>query len=147
VRRAGAALLALTAAVAGGVRAAAEPEPEYELRLPELVTGVPDRAGTVSLTITPRPGFRVDADGPLRIEVSVEPAAGLDLPRRRYARRDAADAQAEAPRFDLRYLPRAPGAYRLHLDLAFWMCGRHTCSPARARRAVAVQVEAPPPAP
>lgn len=93
---------------------------------------------SLSLTIAPRPGHVISQDGPLRIDVSAEPPAGIELAKKRYERRDAADAQAEAPRFDIRYRAAAPGEHAVLVDMRFWVCGRHTCWPVREQRSVRI---------
>ena len=133
------ALLALPAA-------ADEREAGYELRLePRAVEARPGVEGAVSLTIAPHAGYSIDRDGPLLVRVSVEPGEGLELPRAHYRRADAADALAEAPRFDLRYRPVTAGDYSLRIEARFWVCRRYTCRGAHETRQVAIHVTEPPP--
>lgn len=133
-----------TAATAAEAEAEAEDAPGFEIRLvPETVAAEVGSKGAVSLTIAPSPGYRIDRDGPLRIGVSVSPETGLGLPRRRYRRSEAADEQAEAPRFDLRYQADAAGDYQLAVEVRFWLCRRHTCRAIKEQRRVGVVVTAP----
>ena len=137
--------IALIAVVAGTV-AAAERETGFELRLePAEVSTELGGEGAVSLTISPQPGYSIDRDGPLRIRVSVEPAEGVKLMHRRFKRTDAADAQAEAPRFDLRYRAVAAGSYEVGVDVRFWICRRYTCRAVHEQRTVSIRVVDPPP--
>jgi hypothetical protein len=124
--------------------------PGYDIKLaPASVEAVTGAEGEVSLTIAPAEGYSIDRDGPLRITVAVEPAEGLDVPRRRYRRDDAADVRAEAPRFDLRYKAVKDGDYVMTIAARFWICRRYTCRSVREKRRVPVRVAppAPPPAP
>ena len=84
-------------------------------------------------------------DGPVIVDLS--PADGLIVPKRRYQRADAADQQAEDPRFDLGFRADEAGDYRLGIELRFWICADRTCRPVREKRSVAVRVKAPPPPP
>jgi hypothetical protein len=129
------------------VAAARAAPPEHELRVPAEVDAEVGRGETVSLTIAPAAGRRIDADGPLLVTLAVEPADAVDLPRRRYGRREAADQRAEAPRFDLRYTARLPGDHRLRVVARFWVCRRHACRPVREERSVVVHARAPAPPP
>ena len=137
MRRAPAALLLL-----GACAAAAADEPEVTLRVAtELTVGLGDSAA-VSVTVTPAAGRTVSADGPLRMTVAS--GDGLALPRRRFGRKDAADAAADAPRFDIRVKGRAAGDHVLALDVRLWLCGPTLCRPVRLEHAVTIHVEAPP---
>jgi hypothetical protein len=111
--------------------------PEHELRASGALTIVAGARGAASLSIVPAAGRRLDADAPLSLRLSVAPATGLKLPRRRYALADAADPRAEAPRFDLALEGQSPGSYTLTVEARFWLCAARTC------RAVRDQVQIP----
>lgn len=138
----------MKAAVALSVLLAAAPaaagRPGYTIALPADAM-VAERADTkVSLTIAPEPGRTISRKGPIRVSLAADPADGLDLPRRRYRRSDAADALAESPRFDLTVRGRRAGKHRLLISIRFWLCGRSTCWPVAAERSVPVEVTAAP---
>jgi hypothetical protein len=134
------------AVIAGGMtRAAIADGEDHDVRLADHVQLTAGATGVISLTIAPRARHTISRDGPVIVELSVEPANGLDLPRRRYRRADAADVEAEAPRFDLALRARQPGSYRLRVRARFWVCARRTCRPVREERTVAVDVAASPP--
>jgi len=117
--------------------------PAYDIRLdPERIEARQGDEGALSLTIAPVAGLRIDRRGPLRIDLTVAPSEGLELVRSRYRRKHAADARADAPRFDLRYRAQTPGAYRVSLELRFWVCRKHTCWQAREQREVGAVVSA-----
>lgn len=134
-----AALLALSAAAALEAPAGAAP-PGFSIVLPDQVA-VAERAETkVSLTIAPDAGRTISRKGPLRVVLAADPEDGLELPRRRYRRADAADAKAESPRFDLAVRGRRAGRHRLVVAVRFWLCGRSTCWPVSAEKSVPVEV-------
>jgi hypothetical protein len=133
-------------AILGAAPGAAAPV-EYDVRLPRTASLEPGEQRSLSLTITPRSGYTISTEGPLSVKLTVEPERGLALPRRRYSRKDAADARAEAPRFDLRARAIDPGSYRVAVDLRFWVCARRTCRPVSERREIEVEVMPPPPVP
>ncbi len=130
---------------AGDARA----DDRWRITIPEAVDAEIEAAAAVSLSIAPREGYTISRDGPLLIELSAAPADALALPRRRLQRRDAADAAADAPRFDLRFKARREGDHRLDVSLRFWICARRTCRPVRTQRSVTIRARppAPPPAP
>lgn len=130
-------LLLLVVALAPAARAE---RPGYQLLLPERVAVAERAETTVSLTIAPDPGRTVSRKGPLRVSLAAEPEDGLELPRRRYRRADAADALAESPRFDLAVRGRRAGRHTLKVAVRFWLCGRSTCRPVAAEKSVPVEV-------
>jgi hypothetical protein len=114
--------------------------PGYSIVLPAEVAVSERSDARVSLTIAPEPGRTISRKGPLRVTVAADPADGLELPRRRYRRSDAADKLAESPRFDLAVRGRRAGRHRLLVSVRFWLCGRSTCRPVAAERSVPVEV-------
>jgi hypothetical protein len=127
-----------------GIAAPAAARPGYSIVLPDQVM-VAERADTkVSLTIAPEPGRTISRKAPIRVSLAADPTDGLELPRKRYRRADAADALAESPRFDLTVRGRRAGKHRLLVSVRFWLCGRSTCWPVAAERSVPVEVTAAP---
>lgn len=136
--------IGVVGALAAGAPAAAQPGPGYQIALPERLEIEAGQGEAVSLTIAPASGHVISRTGPLRVSLAATPAEGLDLPRHRYKRAQAADRLADAPRFDLAVRGVRPGRYQLALDILFWLCRGRVCRPIRAERAVEVQVRAAP---
>lgn len=113
---------------------------EHELRTGGAVVVKVGERGAGSLTIVPGSGRSIH-DAALTVRLSVEPAEGLRLERRRYGRADAADPRADAPRFDLAFVADKPGRYDLVAEARFWLCARRTCVPIRDRARIPVVVE------
>lgn len=134
--------VAALALAAGTCRPAQADDPGYELRVAPEITIALETTAPLSVAIVPAAGRTVSAAGPVRIAVDAPEA--INVPRRRYARRDAADPAADAPRFDVRLRARAAGEHAVTLDVRFWLCGKRVCRPIAARRTVTVRV--PPPA-
>ena len=120
---------------------------DHELKLPAEHHARPGDRGAVSLLVSPKAGYTISRDAEVAVDLTVRPAEGLELPRRRYRRKDAADARADAPRFDLAFTATRAGVYTLTVDARFWVCAKHTCRPVSERRTVTIHVEAPPPPP
>jgi hypothetical protein len=135
--------LLVTAGLAASTGAAAAEAPrEHELRVGGAVTLAPGAHGAASLSIVPAAGRRIDGDAPLSLRLSVTPATGVTLPRRRYALADAADPRAEAPRFDLALEGATAGTYTLLVEARFWLCGARSCRAVRDRVEIPVVIEA-----
>ncbi len=140
-----AALATVSAAVAVTTLAACTParadDPGYELRVAAEMTVEVGATSALSVAIVPAAGRTISADGPVRVAVTVP--VELGLPRRRYARKDAADPAADAPRFDIKVKAREPGDHAVALDVRFWLCGSRVCRPITVTRTVTVHVPAP----
>lgn len=119
---------------------AGDPGGDHDLRLPAQDAAVAGEHRALSLTIAPRPGHTISRDGPIAIELRTGADSGVQLPRHRYQRRDAADPHADAPRFDLHYRAQTPGRHLVTVDVRFWVCARRTCRPVRATREVTIEV-------
>ena len=83
---------------------------------------------TLSLSILPRPGYRLGAETPVLVRVD---GTGVELPRKLYRRQDAVDPRAEAPRFEIPY--RATSAARIDAELTFYICKAARCRPVVTR--------------
>jgi hypothetical protein len=128
-------LASLLAGVTGATAEAADTEErEFDLVVGAMPASRPGERATVSLSILPRAGSRLLADGPLLVRL----AGDRVTPERALLRReDAVDPRAEAPRFELPFRrPRSPasgaGATRaatLTATLTFYICRGARCRP------------------
>ncbi|HWE29642.1 MAG TPA: hypothetical protein VHB97_16650 [Polyangia bacterium] len=84
---------------------------------------------TLSLSILPRPGYRLGAETPVLVRLD---GTAVELPRRLYRRQDAVDPRAEAPRFEIPYRAATSGA-RIDAELTFYICKAARCRPIVAR--------------
>lgn len=135
----------------------AELPDDHEVKLAESARTEVAEPDSLSLTIAARSGFVISREAPVVVELRPEPAQaseqggdngvenrpspGLEIPRRRYRRSDAADPRAESPRFDLRYKALRTGSHRLSIDIRFWVCHRSSCRPVAVRRDVRIDAE------
>ncbi|HEX6838673.1 MAG TPA: hypothetical protein VF334_18980 [Polyangia bacterium] len=97
-------------------------EPEFQ------IVGTVDKA-TLSLSILPRPGYRLGADTPVLVRLD---GSGVELPRKLFRRQDAVDPRAEAPRFEVPFHATATGA-RIEAELTFYVCKAARCRPVVTR--------------
>ena len=97
----------------------------------------------LSLSILPRGGYSVSADGPVAIDLGVGDRAVVQVPKERYRRRDAADPGAEAPRFEFRVRGLTPGETELLISLSFWLCREYSCRPIETSHSVRVESHRP----
>src|SRR5262245_10472978 len=104
-------------------------EPEFDVVVGGMPDSKPGERATVSLSILPRAGFRLLADGPLLVRLQGE---RVTPERTLYRRDDAVDPRAEAPRFELAFRrPRAPAKEpaTLTATLTFYLCRGERCRP------------------
>ena len=122
----GCTLAATVCALLFGAAPACADEPEYQ------IVGTVEKQ-TLSLSILPRPGFRLGADTPVVVRLD---GSGVELPRKLYRRDDAVDPRAEAPRFEVPFRAAATttttGA-RIDADFTFYICKAARCRPITTR--------------
>jgi hypothetical protein len=140
VGAAGLALLVWLPQAAGERPGLGDPLDDHRIGLPTRVDAPVGEPRALSLTIAPRPGFRISRDAPMTVELSAG-ADGLQLRKRRYRRADAADEHAEAPRFDLRFKALRAGSHRLAVTVGFWVCDPHSCRSVSDAREVAIAAQ------
>jgi hypothetical protein len=107
-----------------GAAASAEEQGFEIVQSPAPAVRVGQRA-SVSLSLLPRAGHRLLADGPLLVRPSAD---GATPERPLYRREDAVDPRSEAPRFELTFTVTRPGA-RLSAHCTFYLCRDGRCRP------------------
>jgi hypothetical protein len=117
------------------VASTAYAEPGWELRVPERVELVAGTSGTLPIAIAVDRGQTISKDAGLILDIAPE---GVTVQKRRLARADAVDPDADAPRFALAVRAETAGDFTVKLHLRFWLCGAKVCKPIDARRTVAV---------
>lgn len=123
------------------VASTAYAEPGWELRVPERIELVAGASGTLPIAIAVDRGQTISKDAGLILDLQSD---GVTIQKRRLARADAVDPDADAPRFAVAVRADAAGAFTVKVHLRFWLCGTKVCRPIDARRTVAV-VTTPPP--
>ena len=111
------AAIVVTLAVAAAATRAEEPEFQ--------VVGTVERQ-TLSLSILPRPGYRLGAETPVLVRLR---GTNVELPRTLYRRQDAVDPRAEAPRFEVPFRATATAGARIDAELTFYICKAARCRP------------------
>ncbi len=130
-------VLALVLALAGGARADAG----WELRVPDRVELVAGASGTLPISIAVDRGRAISKDAGLILDLA--PEGAVTVKRRRLARTDAVDPDADEPRFAIPLHADGAGDFAVKLHLRFWLCGAKVCRPIDARRTIAVAVRNP----
>ena len=132
--------IVLGAIVSSG-SAAAQPTPNWEIKVPEhLEVGLHGTA-SVPITFAVDRGFSISKDGPVLIDVV--PEGGLTIKKRRLGRVDAVDPEADVPRFVIPVRGDAVGDHVVKLRIRVWLCGGKVCRPLDLKRQTSVSVAAP----
>jgi hypothetical protein len=106
--------------------ASAAPDAEYDVVVGAMPATKVGEHAAVSLSILPRAGYRLLADGPLLVRLAGD---GVSPDRALYRREDAVDPRAEAPRFELPFRRTRAAGVTLTATLTFYICGRLRCRP------------------
>jgi hypothetical protein len=111
--------------------AAAQRDPGWELRVPDTLELVAGSTGSLPIAIAVDRGLAISKDAGLVIDLAPDP--GIAIKKRRLGRSDAADPDADAPRF-------AVPDHAIKLRVRFWLCGHQVCRPIDVRRSLTVSV-------
>ena len=114
----------------------------WELRAPERVELVAGASGTLPISIAVDRGHVISKDAGVILDLA--PEGAITVKRRRLARTDAVDPDADEPRFAIPVHADAAGDFAVKLHLRFWLCGAKVCRPIDARRTIAIAVTAAP---
>jgi len=130
--------LALAIVIVSG-SAFAQREPGWEVRVPDRIEIAPGASGTLPIAIAVDRGLAISKDAALIIDLAPDP--GVAIKKRRLGRTDAADPEADAPRFAVPLRADAAGEYSVKLHVRFWLCGAKVCRPIDVRRSTTVAVQ------
>jgi hypothetical protein len=122
----------------GGVAFAQPREPGWEVRIPDRIELGVGAGGTLPIAIAVDRGLAISKDTALIIDLA--PDAGLAIKKHRLGRGDAADPEADAPRFAVPVKADTAGDHAVKLHIRFWLCGAKVCRPIDVRRSVTVAV-------
>ena len=113
-------------------------QPGWEVRVPDKLELVAGQPGSLVLSIAVDRGLTISRDAGLVVDLAPDP--GVTIKRRRLARTDAVDPEADAPRFAVPVKADARGELAIKIHARFWVCTPKTCKPVDVRRTVAVVV-------
>lgn len=133
-----AALLATSAAVAESPADTGADAYTVEVTAPQKPVKVGEKA-KVQLAIHVKAPWHVDPRAPLTIKL--ETPAGLTVEKAQLSRKDALDAKAEVPRFEVPFTAAAPGKQEAQAHLKFFLCRDTICAQQQKTVAVSVAVK------
>ena len=108
------------------IAGAATGDSEFDVVVGALPAGKIGEHAAVSLSILPRAGYRLLADGPLLVRLAGD---GLAPDKSLLRREDAVDPRAEAPRFELPFHRQRSANTTLTATLTFYICDAARCRP------------------
>jgi hypothetical protein len=116
----------------------AQPQPGWEVRVPERVELAEGSSGTLAISLAIDRGLTVSRDAPVILDLDVP--RGVTVRRRRLGRDDAVDPEADAPRFAIPVRADAAGDHAVAIRLRFWLCGKQVCRPIDVRRTTTIAI-------
>jgi hypothetical protein len=135
-------LLCAFLTMAGMEAARADDQPDLRLVMPGSVEVSLGARVPVSVALVPGEEFRIDRNGPLRIDLKVAEGSGLKLKKRRLRWSDAVD---KSPRFVIPIEGSRVGQESLSIEYRAWVCRAKICRALRGSGAIQVEVKAAPP--
>lgn len=123
------------AALAGAARADTR---GWDVKLPERAAVEVGATVPLSLAIAVDRGLTVSKDGPVIVDLAAD--EGVTIKKRRLARADAVDPEADAPRFAIHVRGDAAGEHAVKVHVRFWLCAARTCRPVEATKTAVVAV-------
>ena len=92
----------------------------------------------LSLALAVDRGMTVSKDAPVIVDISAD--KGVTIKKRRLARADAVDPEADAPRFAITVRGDTAGDRTVKVRVRFWLCAQKTCRPVEATKTAVVTV-------
>lgn len=120
------ALCAISLSAGARAAPAANGDAEYDVVVGALPAVKAGEHATVSLSLLPRAGYRLLADGPLVVRLAGD---GFTPDKALLSREDAVDPRAEAPRFELPFHRARAANATLTATLTFYICDADRCRP------------------
>lgn len=128
--------VAIAIAVLAPALAAADPG--WEVRIPDRTEIAVGGTGTLSITVAADRGNSISKDGGVILDLKTDPT--ITLKKKRLSRGDAADPEADAPRFAIPLKVESLGDREVKVRLRFWVCASRTCRPIDVSRSAKIAV-------
>jgi hypothetical protein len=125
-------------ALLSGVSLARADGAGWDVRVPDKLEVAIGGTAQLKLDIAVDRGFVVSKDGPVLIDVAPDP--GLYVKKRRLARTDAVDPEADVPRFVIPVRGDGAGEHPVKLRIRLWLCGGKVCRPVDQTRTTTITV-------
>jgi hypothetical protein len=117
----------------------------WDIKVPERIEVAVGATVPLPISISVDRGFSVSKDGP--VIVDVVPDSGVTIKKRRLLRADAADPEADVPRFAIPVRGDTAGDRAVKLRIRLWLCGGKVCRPLDVKRQTVIAVAPEPPTP
>jgi hypothetical protein len=96
--------------------------------------------GKASVTLSAKNGWKLNAEAPVSLKVT--PPAGLTVEKAKLSRKDLAQSDAHAARFDVAFNATEPGTKNIQCEASFVICQESACKPVKETVTLAVDVAA-----
>ena len=114
-------------------------DPTFELAAKPAGPYAPGKLASFAVSLKPRGEYHINQDFPM--SVTLEPSAGLEFPKPRLGKPEAAEFGEKLARFDVPFTPKAAGAHKVEAKVKFAVCTPENCVPDERTLAVVLPVE------
>lgn len=114
-------------------------DPTFELAASPVGPYAPGKLGSFAVTLKPRGEYHVNMDYPMTI--SVQSSDGVDFPKQKLGKPEAAQFGEQLARFDVPFTPKTAGAHKVEANVKFAVCTPENCVPDERTLAVVLPVE------
>ena len=114
-------------------------DPTFELSAAPAGPYAPGKLGSFAISLKPRGEYHINQDFPM--SVSVQSASGIEFPKAKLDKPQAAEFGEQLARFDVPFTAKAAGAHKVEALVKFAVCTPENCVPDERTLAVVLPVE------
>jgi hypothetical protein len=114
-------------------------DPTFELSAAPAGPYAAGKLGSFAISLKPRGEYHINEDFPM--SVSVQSAAGIEFPKAKLDKPQAAEFNEQLARFDVPFTATAAGAHKVEAHVKFAVCTPENCVPDERTLAVVLPVE------
>jgi hypothetical protein len=94
--------------------------------------------GKASVTLSAKNGWKLNAEAPVSLKLT--PPTGLTVEKAKLSRKDLAQSDAHAARFDVAFAATEPGTKNIQCEASFVICQESACKPVKETVTLAIDV-------
>jgi hypothetical protein len=114
-------------------------DPTFELAAAPAGPYAPGKLGSFAISLKPRGEYHINQDFPM--SVSVQSSAGIEFPKAKLDKPQAAEFGEQLARFDVPFTAKSAGAHKVEAHVKFAVCTPENCVPDERTLAVVLPVE------
>jgi hypothetical protein len=117
-------------------------DPTFELAAASAGPYATDKLASFAISLKPRGEYHINQDFPISVSVQLSAgSAGIDFPKAKLDKPQAAEFDEQLARFDVPFTPRAAGMHKVEAQVKLAVCTPENCVPVERTLAVVLPVE------